>query len=248
MGSRSEVRERLKKEREFELKKEKAKSLLFKGGIIAFLVVFTVVIVVFVNVNEKNKPTPADYKLGDSAAAASVSDDPYLQFGAKSDAPVVDLYLDFTCPYCGEFHEASGSELEDLARNDEVTLRVHPRNFLAAGSSTEYSTRAAIAFAAVYQDDPDTALTYMDTLFDDEPAEGTKGHSNKKLQEFADEAGSSADVTKAIEEGRGLDWLNDTVEAEARENTQGTPYIAVDGVPVENWRDTETLMKTIEGA
>lgn len=248
MAARSEVRERLRKQREREQKKQQAQVLALRIGIGVVILAFIAAIAIAVNISEKNEPTPTDYKLGNQEASIEVSDEPYLQFGAESGEPVVDVYLDFVCPYCGKFHEVSGATLEDLARDGDVTLRVHPRHFLAASSSTDYSTRAAIAFVAVYQDDPGAALDYMDALFYDEPNEGSKGHTNQKLQKIAEESGSSVDVVSAIEEGRGLDWLNDTVEVEAQANTKGTPYVTVDGTPIDEWPSKESLTTAIEEA
>lgn len=249
-SKRSEVRERLRKERERELRKEKVLRLAIYtvfAGIVIALIVFIVIFGGSGN-GADTKASPEDYNLGDSAATSEVVDEPYLQFGATDEAPVVDLYLDFTCPFCGEFHDSMGEELEAKALDGDVTLRVHPRVFMAQMTSTDHSNRAAIAFAAVYKDDPNAALKYMDALFDEQPSEGSDGLTNGELQALATDSGSTVNVVEAIEEGRGLDWLHDVVEPDAEKNTQGTPYILVDGKHIENWRDTNAILTAIEGS
>lgn len=245
---RSEVRERLKREREAELRQARLRRGAFYGVLAAVGVGLVVLIVVLGSLDKSSKKTSdEDYKLGNEAAASAVVDDPYLQFGATEGKPVVDLYLDFTCPFCGEFHETTGIELEKKAAADDITLRVHPRIFLTSMTTTNYSTRAGIAFAAVYKDDPATALKYMDALFAEQPAEGSSGLTNGKLQDLAEESGSTVDVVSAIEEGRGIDWFTNVVEPQADADTEGTPYILVDETHIENWRDKDAILTRIEG-
>lgn len=245
--SREALREQLKRDREKDLKKERARKRLFPLTIFVILAIVVAVATTFAIVNR----TPDEaYNIGDSAKdplSEQALDDPYLEFGAKSNAPVVNVYLDFTCPYCGEFHQQSGQMLEDKAASSDITLRIHPRTFLADATSTKYSARAAIAFLAVYDNDKDHALKYMDLLFENQPREGGKGLTNEKLQELADEAGSSVNVVDAISKARGAMWLKLAVEVDADENTEGTPYVTVDDKPIENWRDTDALNSALSG-
>ena len=50
---------------------------------------------------------------------------------------------------------------------------------------TQYSTRAANAFACVANYSPDSAFDYSATLFENQPEEATEGLTNKQLIDLA---------------------------------------------------------------
>lgn len=41
-----------------------------------------------------------------------------------ADRPVVDVYVAFLCPQCATFHDAQGSDLQQVAEDGETTLRL----------------------------------------------------------------------------------------------------------------------------
>src|SRR5699024_3033328 len=95
-----------------------------------------------------------------------------IPFGAEGagstneGAPEVDIYLDFMCPYCGDFEQVNGQDLAQAAADGEATIIYHPLNYLDRFSEgTEYSTRTAAAFAYVANEAPDQALDFMAALF-----------------------------------------------------------------------------------
>jgi len=67
---------------------------------------------------------------------------------ATGTGPVtVDAYIDFLCPYCRAFEQASGPGLDQLIADRAITLVYHPMAFLDDASTTRYSSRAAAASA-----------------------------------------------------------------------------------------------------
>lgn len=245
-SAREAIRRKLKEDQ----KREDRRRTIVRVAIASVCAITVAAVVALIVIAGGGSSTSdEDYSLGEETTAAKDSPtEDYLALGAKDDEPVVDVYLDFMCPYCGEFHKANEKLLDDLVNDDSVTLRVHPRVMLTASGSTDYSTRAAIAFTTVYQSDPEAALKYLDLLFEDQPSEGSKGLTNSELQDIARDAGSDADVVSAIEQGRYRTWIEDTVETNAQKDTEGTPWIEVNGEQLTDWRDSDDLAAKIEDA
>ncbi|APX33360.1 hypothetical protein BH708_12260 [Brachybacterium sp. P6-10-X1] len=154
-------------------------------------------------------------------------DQPYLEVSSSADGPVVDVYVDFLCPHCATFHEMHGEDLTQLARDGEITLRMHPRPMLDANSTPPgYSGRAANAAVCAYAEDPEQWFDAEAALFENQP--GEEGLTDDELATVISE-GTGLDVSSCIAEGTYLPWIQGVVEPEALETTQGTPAVLIDG-------------------
>lgn len=157
-------------------------------------------------------------------------DAPYLELSAAADGrPVVDVYVDFLCPHCATFHDAQGADLQQMAEDGEITLRLHPRPMLDPNSSPAgYSSRAANAAICAYSQDADPAAWFAaeTALFDSQP--GESGLTDEELSDLVGEA-TGADVSSCVTEGTYIPWVQDVVEPEARQSTEGTPTVLIDG-------------------
>lgn len=178
----------------------------------------------------------------------TADDQPYLELSTATDGPVVDVYLDFLCPHCATFAESNGSDLQELAETGTITLRVHPRPMLDANSSPAgYSGRAANAAVCAYAEDPALWFPVEAALFDEQP--GAEGLTDQELTEVVTDAGASDAVGECITAGTYLPWIQDVVEPQARESTQGTPTVLIDGVQYTGTLDTPgALREAIEAA
>ena len=137
----------------------------------------------------------------------------------------VDTYIDFMCPICGQFEQQYGEQLQAAANDGKITLNIHPIAILDFRSTTDYSSRAAAAMYCVAENDPDAAVDYMTTLFDNQPAEGSAGLDDDQLIAYAKQVGADASV----------DCITDktyikfpAAQAKAHE-IKGTPTIEVNG-------------------
>ena len=81
------------------------------------------------------------------------------------------IYEDFMCPVCGDLEAATRAWLPRYAAQGKVRVIYRPVAFLNRMSNgTEYSTRAANAYAVVLDEaGPEAAATFHDLLFDHQP-------------------------------------------------------------------------------
>ena len=155
------------------------------------------------------------------------ADQPYLEVATSSEGPTVGLYLDFLCPHCATFHQTQGEDLTQLAADEEITLRVHPRPMLDARSTPPgYSGRAANAAVCAYAEDPAQWFAAEAALFENQP--GAEGLTDQELTALVSDA-TGVDVSSCVAEGTYLPWIQEVVEPEARANTSGTPTVLIDG-------------------
>lgn len=110
----------------------------------------------------------------------------------KVDAPVtLDVYADFLCPACGEFERRWGSEMLDRANAGALRVRVHLVPMLINLSNPPgYSLDSANA--ALCAADHRKFTPFQDSLFADQPAEGTRGWDEQQLIELGQAVGITA--------------------------------------------------------
>jgi protein-disulfide isomerase len=160
--------------------------------------------------------------------------------------PAVDIYIDFLCPFCRRFEEASGAELETLAASGLGSLVYHPLGFLDRLSTTRYSSRAAAASGCA--SDRRRFLEYKNTLFANQPEEGGPGIGDDELAQLGLALGLDPGFAGCIGEGRYLDWSVFVTARAVERGVTGTPSVFVDGVPVPaNGRMISTALEEIAG-
>jgi protein-disulfide isomerase len=142
----------------------------------------------------------------------------------------VDLFIDFLCPFCRQFEEASGAVLQTIAAAGMGSLVYHPLGFLDRLSTTRYSTRAAAASGCA--SDRRKFAEYKDVLFADQPEEGGPGLSDEQLAELGLALGLDPGFARCIGEGRYLEWAEYVTARALERGVSGTPSVFVDGIPV----------------
>src|SRR5665647_2050584 len=86
--------------------------------------------------------------------------------GAAADAVVVSVYVDYMCPYCGQFEAVNGPTLDQLRGDGTIIVEYHPVSILDEASlGTAYSTRAAAAAALVADQAPEAFVAFNTALF-----------------------------------------------------------------------------------
>lgn len=213
----------------------------FAVWITGFVVLFIVGIVAVTFITNKNMEAEAQTPAVSPASASINSETGAIVLG---DGPnVVDEYLDFMCPHCGDFFAAYSPTLSDSIADGSITLNVHPIGILNNSSmGTEYSTRSANAAYCVAEENPDAAYPFIDLLFKNRPAQGTEGLNDEKLIEFASTAGAP-NAASCINDGKFKSFVEEMTEKTPIIPGQAgiaTPTVLVNGEFINVAGDPET--------
>jgi protein-disulfide isomerase len=154
-----------------------------------------------------------------------------IPIGPKTAPVKAAFYEDFICPYCGQFESASRAALQKDIDQGKLQIQYHPLAFLDRSSSTKYSTRAANAFAVVYDAaGAKVAKTFHDLLFEHQPPEGSAGLPDSQLVDYAVQAGAKRSaVADGIKNGRFDTWVAKGTDRASRDNITGTPTVRING-------------------
>jgi protein-disulfide isomerase len=139
-----------------------------------------------------------------SAATAPVAVDQAagaVAVGQPSAKATVDVYEDALCPICGAFEHQYGEPMRQAVTAGTLRIRYHLLNLLDDRSSPPgYSLRAATAALAVALDHPQSFMSFHDSLFGAQPAEGSPAYTTAQLEHLATELGAAPDtVTRAVD-------------------------------------------------
>jgi protein-disulfide isomerase len=183
----------------------------------------------------------SDRSSGSVGAPSGAEGDGIILGSGAAGAVRVVTYVDYFCPYCGEFEATNGDQLAEWVDNGDIVLEVHPVAILDRASlGTRYSTRAANAAACVADTSPGSFEAFSALLFARQPAENTEGLSDADLVDLASDAGVSdaSDVRECIQSERFSGWIAEATERALSgplpnsdlDALTGTPTVIVDGV------------------
>lgn len=254
MSSNNNRRETARKEAERIAAKQSSKDNRTRNiliGVIA-VVVLALVGVGYMLVKESQKTLLSDFE-GTAPASADLHGG--IPFGGadavagveNEGAPTVGVYADFHCPACAAFDEVNAEDIRELASSGTATVLYHPVNILDnSGDLTGYSTRSANAFVEVVENDPELALDFMETLFENQPA--AEGYTDEQIAEIAASVGVSDDVISKFGDRTYVDWIQTARRQATRDGMQHTPSVAFDGkIEDFDWRAPGALMERVGG-
>jgi protein-disulfide isomerase len=223
--------------REQERKERRRRTLLIVAALAVLVVIGTAV---SVYVDRTGKPAAAP-----QGAVATYA----VPAGSSSAPMTVSVYEDFMCPFCGQFEGATRARLQKAIAAGSVQVHYHVLNFLDGKSTTDYSTRAANAYAAVLDDaGPKAAKTFHDLLFEHQPQEGSAGLSDKTLLGYAVQAGASRSAVSAAITGRTYEhWVDNGTSQASKDGVTSTPTVQVDGKKV-TFQTIDELVGKVEAA
>ncbi|MCP2030167.1 protein-disulfide isomerase [Okibacterium sp. HSC-33S16] len=249
---REAAREKAKELRNAQRRRDIRNRIFLQGGLV-LAIVAVVAGIAFVISSAIRPPTAGPSNMasdgiviGEQLKAAQTSAIPAgsepVPTEIDANVPNIRIYVDYLCPICGEFEKANAEQLATWAENGVATVEYHPIAILTGRSAgTQYSLRAANAAACVANYSPDSFFVFSTMLFDDQPEEGTEGHSDEELSAIAktalnagDEAGSKAALTSisnCIDDGTYKSWVEEATDRATTEAVPNSKLEKVKGTP-----------------
>lgn len=245
---REAAREKAKVQREAQRKKDRRNRVLLQGGlVVVVLAIVAGVAVIIATAIRPASPGPAnmasdgivfgqDMKVVPSDALAAGAEPQ----ATKTDpsVPNIRIYLDYLCPFCGQFEETNAEQLTSWAESGTVTVEYHPIAFLTSKSAgTQYSLRSANAAACVANYSPNDWPALNNALFANQPEEGTAGLTNDQIKKLVADTGTSEakKINSCIDDFTYKSWvqnatdraLGEPIPNSSLEKLQATPTILV---------------------
>ena len=172
-----------------------------------------------------------------------------LLIGNPDAANVVELFVDFQCPYCQRWEGQFGDALvaQTSKEGGDVLVKLFPLAFLKETdvvASPGASARASNA-AACIADSGDTAVlnAFMKAVYASaDPSEPDGQFPTEQLVEFATTSGANDQAVACIEEQTFLPYVKAVTQASFARGVGGTPTVIVNGDPAENPFTDEQLI------
>jgi protein-disulfide isomerase len=248
---REAAREHARLLREEERKRAKRRKFWVQGGVgVGILAVLAVVALVIVNAVQPEGPGPKNM-LSNGIVLTSTTEAAKTAALGSGQPPVatkqtsgdsvahITVYVDYQCPYCKQFETTNAEQIGQWLDSGFATLEVHPIAMLDSSSSgTKYSTRSANAAACVANSKPSAFFAVNSALFENQPAEGGTGLTDKKILSIMKDAGaSSSALTRCVNDLTFGDWvasatnraLSKPLPNSNLKKITGTPTVIVNG-------------------
>jgi protein-disulfide isomerase len=224
-------------------KEARGRAIAIVSAVVAVIVV-AVGAGVIIQVAKHNQDTKT---AAATAPPANLTKDAYI-VGNTTAKVTVEVWEDFQCPACQNFESLNGAQLKKWAEDGTAKIEYHPVAILDRYSTTEYSTRALNAFAAVANAKPEAVEKFHSLLFTNQPAENTAGLPDSQLIDYAVEAGvDKAAVESAITSRKYEGWTKKVSDEFSKKGFTGTPTLVVNGKKVDDY-SPDKLKAAVEAA
>lgn len=235
------------------IKAPNEKSNGFLWGLVAIVVIAIVVIAVVVIQGRDNKDSTEGL-----APAEGVNFGVSLEDGdivlktddVATDAPVADLYEDYSCHFCSDLVTADHESLKTALNDGKITMRFNTADILDKDEDGHSTLGGVVALAIADSGNAEAFWAYHDWAFMNRTE--IAGYSLDDFADAAEKFGVDADTVGAIRDGSARDtyWpmlQANTTELSDKEGDQaGTPTLYVDGTKFELQKDpnmdTQTQM------
>lgn len=176
--------------------------------------------------------------------AAATTDGTGLPVGS---GPVtVEIYLDFLCPACKQFHDAARPTLDGYLADGTITLVYRPIAILDRLTTTGFSTRAVSAAGCAA--DGGVVDEFMAAMLASQPPEGSAGLTDDQIIGIGAGAGlGEPGFGECVRDGTYRDWSDRTTDAASDRGVNATPTVFVNGTKLEPHGVAE-LVAAVEAA
>lgn len=219
------------------------KSVGFLWAVVAIVVIAIAVIAYVVISGNKsqdakiaetyNENTSFSTKLDDSSSILLAADN------VAKDAPVVDLYEDYSCHFCADLAKNTDGDMKKLIEDGKIKLHIRTLNFLddqnGDGKAEEaHSTKAGTAaYTLVKDDDPKVYWNFRAMLM----AQQQDIWNKKELKDFAEMAktlGAKDETVQKIKDGTYTEEFKKLAESNSKKLEQdggnvSSPRVFIDG-------------------
>lgn len=179
---------------------------------------------------------------GDATAPAGAGKAGAIVVGDPDAAKVVEVYVDYQCPYCQRWETEIGAALMERALQPGSGLVVKQYNMAFLGEANRSlnppgaSARAASAAACVLDGVGVDAFVAFNTAIFAAPG-GTEPSTRfdaASLVSLAGGLGADDETLTCIEEGRFIPFVSATTQAAFARGVTGTPTVLVNGKPLQD--------------
>ena len=182
-----------------------------------------------------------------SEYTATVTADGTVVAGPDSAKSKIDVYEDFTCPYCGQLEKASGAQMAKAMADGKLQVRYHLLNILDNNTNPPgYSLLAAnAAIAAAKQG---KFADFHASLYADQPKESGPGYTNEQLLSLGKRVGITDQAfTDSVTKGSYNDLVKKQVTTASAPpvNLQGTPTVVNGTTDLQVLQDPQWLDKLL---
>lgn len=214
--------------RQAEARSRRNRNIIVGVTVLVVAAVFVVVAIAWQSANREAAKN--------AAGPPGLSEHKGIIVGEDSAPVVVTAYTDFMCPACGQFEQENTAQLDQLREEGKIKVEYVPVSILDRFSQgTQFSTRAAGAAFCVADTDRDKYVAFSEAMFANQPQENSTGLNNDKIAELAAGAGVSEAGQTCIKNGTYNKFATAVTDQASKDGLQGTPYVLVDGKPVEDW-------------
>ena len=195
----------------------------------------------------QSAPTPAPSAAeapipGDLVSPAGADKGGAIVVGDPDSAKVVEVYVDYQCPYCQRWEAEIGTALMERALQPGSGLVVKQYNMAFLGEANRSldppgaSARAASAAACVLEGAGADAFVAFNTAVFAAPG-GTDPATRfdaASLASLAGGLGADEETLACIEDGRFIPFVSATTQAAFARGVTGTPTVLVNGKPLQD--------------
>lgn len=138
---------------------------------------------------------------GTATIAGAAKDAGVTVGGAADGAAAITVFIDFGCPFCKKFEEASGGRIAQYVDEGRLAVTYRPVSYLdQASASGDYSSRAAASLFLVARSGVSDAvvLRFITEMYRQQPEEGEGNLTNGEISAIAAGAGASSSVVQEI--------------------------------------------------
>ena len=179
---------------------------------------------------------------GDLATPAGVGKAGAIVVGDPEAKKVVEVYVDYQCPYCQRWETEIGTALMERALQPGSGLVVKQYNMAFLGEANRSldppgaSARAASAAACVWEGAGVDAFVAFNTAVFAAPggSDPATRFDAESLRSLAGGIGADDETLACIEEGRYIPFVAATTQAAFARGVTGTPTVLVNGKPLQD--------------